>query len=178
MSHKSYFSLSYPLLVYKCPTRGAESSSVSHASHVSQGKAGVGMFCVFEKGSIVVRQVLDGMSAQLSGRVSKDDVIFSVDGCDVDGMTLDTVRGMLVGDEGTYVTVGFLRKMPGGGSERFTVDLLRGSADFSVLRDRIKVMGCLAVLIAISFSQLKMQSLGVKSLRRRQRTPDRKRLRS
>jgi hypothetical protein len=92
-------------------------------------QAGVGLFfdTHAKTGSAVVKAIYSGSSAARSGKISIGDLLCSVDGQDVKCQGPSIVRLMIVGAQGSYVTLGFCKE--GKASDVFEVKLLRGSAE-------------------------------------------------
>ncbi len=91
-------------------------------------QAGVGLFfdTHLKSGGSMVKAIYSGSSAARSGKISIGDVLCQVDGQDVMAQAPSIVRLMIVGPQGSYVTLGFSKEKSG---EVYEVKLLRGSAE-------------------------------------------------
>ncbi len=78
---------------------------------------GIGVTIVDKNGSITVVSAIDGSPAQKAG-ITTDDVIVEVDGTNVEGKGIEYARSLVLGEEGTEVTVGINRN---GELKHFTV---------------------------------------------------------
>ena len=106
------------------------------SGHIAQRK-GVGMMLrtVTEGGNLSarrtksqdfsVKQLVAGGSAANAASIQLGDVLVAVDGTRVHGFTIDAVQDLILGPEGTTVTIAALRSSPAGGT-RYSVTLLRG----------------------------------------------------
>ena len=57
------------------------------------------------KGDYSVKELYDGGSAALSARITVGDTLVSIDGVDIQGLTIDQVQSLIVGPEGSAVTI-------------------------------------------------------------------------
>ena len=91
-------------------------------------QAGVGLFfdTHLKTGGSMVKAIYSGSSSFRSGKISLGDVLCQVDGQDVTAQAPSIVRLMIVGPQGSYVTLGFSKEKSG---EIYEVKLLRGSAE-------------------------------------------------
>ena len=71
--------------------------------------AGIGITVMEDEGRILVSSPIEGTPAYAAGITTGDEII-SVNGEDITSYGLDKVVSLIRGDEGTYVTVGILRK--------------------------------------------------------------------
>lgn len=84
-----------------------------------------------EDGSIVVQDVTEGGPAQQAG-VQAGDVVVSVDGTAVDGMTVSELKELVRGEAGTTVEMEFLRQ-----SERVSLTIERQSIEEEVVHAQL-----------------------------------------
>jgi hypothetical protein len=91
-------------------------------------QAGVGLFfdTHVKSGGAMVKAIYSGSSAARCGKISIGDVLHQVDGQDVTSQGPSVVRLMIVGPQGSYVTLGFSKEKSG---DVYEVKLLRGSAE-------------------------------------------------
>uniref|UniRef100_A0A6T8JUY2 PDZ domain-containing protein n=2 Tax=Hemiselmis andersenii TaxID=464988 RepID=A0A6T8JUY2_HEMAN len=93
-------------------------------------QAGVGIFFQQEgDGSVVVKTIVSGGSAEREGSVRVGDQILSVDEHKVVGEPLSVLRGLILGSQGSFVKLTFQRKDMGE-AHTFDVRLMRGSAEY------------------------------------------------
>mmetsp|Transcript_17896 Transcript_17896/g.43843 ORF Transcript_17896/g.43843 Transcript_17896/m.43843 type:complete len:214 (+) Transcript_17896:152-793(+) len=103
----------------------------SPSSQRDSQPCGVGIsFSVDGSGMMRVESLVHGGPAYTSGMVRRDDVLVEVDGCDVTGMPVETVGGLITGPQNTYVTMGFERTVRSEGgqpatSQVVTVEMVR-----------------------------------------------------
>ena len=73
--------------------------------------AGVGIFFQQEPttGRVYVANIVERGSADRSGVIRVNDVIVKIDDEDVQGQPLSTLRNLILGKQGTYVTLAFRR---------------------------------------------------------------------
>mmetsp|Transcript_4317 Transcript_4317/g.10779 ORF Transcript_4317/g.10779 Transcript_4317/m.10779 type:complete len:358 (-) Transcript_4317:288-1361(-) len=91
-------------------------------------QAGVGIFFQQEdNGTVVVKTIVSGGSAEREGSVQLGDHIIAVDDQKVVGEPLHALRGLILGPQGTYVRLAFARKESG---QPYDVRLMRGSAEY------------------------------------------------
>lgn len=84
-------------------------------------QAGVGIFFQQEgDGSVVVKTIVSGGSAEREGSVMVGDQILSVDQHRVVGEPLSVLRGLILGPQGSYVKLSFQRKDLGEVKARFS----------------------------------------------------------
>ena len=75
-------------------------------------QAGVGIFFQQEgDGSVVVKTIVSGGSAEREGTVNVGDQIVSVDEHKVVGEPLSVLRGLILGPQGSFVRLNFHRKV-------------------------------------------------------------------
>lgn len=79
-----------------------------YQSNFGESYVGIGVRVLFQDNLIVVEEVFDGGPAQDAG-IRPNDIITSVDGQDVTNQDIYETLSMIVGDEGTQVTVGVTR---------------------------------------------------------------------
>lgn len=92
--------------------------------------AGVGIFFQQEgDGSVFVKTIVNGGSAEREGSVRVGDLIVAVDDRDVVGEPLATLRGLILGPQGSLVTLAFERG-DGPDAQQFDCRLMRGTAEF------------------------------------------------
>eukprot|EP00290_Baffinella_frigidus_P008411 CAMPEP_0180137808 /NCGR_PEP_ID=MMETSP0986-20121125/12469_1 /TAXON_ID=697907 /ORGANISM="non described non described, Strain CCMP2293" /LENGTH=410 /DNA_ID=CAMNT_0022079413 /DNA_START=56 /DNA_END=1288 /DNA_ORIENTATION=+ len=93
--------------------------------------AGVGIF--FQQDSdtneVFVKTIVKGGSADRSGVLRVGDVVVRVDHDDVEGQPLSTLRSRILGNQGSYVTLGF-RRREGAETTYYDVPLMRGSPEY------------------------------------------------
>lgn len=82
--------------------------------------AGIGVSIVQKNGKTIVVTPIAGTPAEAAG-LKPDDVIFSVDGEDIAGYSLEKIQSMITGVEGTSVNIGVIRE----GKEIY-FDIVRG----------------------------------------------------
>ena len=106
---------------------GEDSSAPVPTSDGTQ--AGVGLFFDTDarSGGCMVKAIYSGSSAARSGKISIGDVLSFVNGQEVKSQGPSIVRLMIVGPQGSYVTLGFCKA--GKASDAYDVKLLRGSAE-------------------------------------------------
>ncbi len=107
----------------------ADDPSASAVPPAADGtQAGVGLFfdTHLKTGGSIVKAIYSGSSSFRSGKISLGDVLCQVDGQDVTSQAPSIVRLMIVGPQGSYVTLGFSKEKSG---EVYEVKLLRGSAE-------------------------------------------------
>jgi hypothetical protein len=98
----------------------------------SAGVAGIGLVFVFldhgvNKGMVSVDEVMEGSPAEADGTVSVGDLLLSVNGVSVAAKDLTKIRSMIIGSEGTQVTLELERADPWlDKARRFFVTLRRG----------------------------------------------------
>lgn len=85
-----------------------EEEAKSFQQGVSGQYVGIGVSLQTRDGKIIVDQIFPGGAAGDAG-VKKGDVITSVNGQDIRGLETQIVINKIVGPEGTYVRVGFMR---------------------------------------------------------------------
>ena len=92
-------------------------------------QAGVGLFFDTDtrSGGCMVKAIYSGSSAARSQKVAIGDVLLSVNGQEVKSQGPSIVRLMIVGPQGSYVTLGFCKA--GKPGDTYDVKLLRGSAE-------------------------------------------------
>lgn len=100
--------------------------------------AGVGLSLMQETNEnsqihVCVRKVIRGSAADLCGRVLQRDVLLAVDGRDVQGKLQDIVQNLLIGEEGTSVSLQLKRADDWAGRTMYTVSLVRGSLQGSII---------------------------------------------
>lgn len=71
--------------------------------------AGIGITVMEDEGKLLVSSPIDGTPASEAG-ISAGDEIISVNGEDVTSYGMDKIVSMIRGEEGTFVTIGILRK--------------------------------------------------------------------
>ncbi len=105
----------------------AESNEPAPAADGTQ--AGVGLFfdTHVKSGGSMVKAIYSGSSAARSGKISIGDVLCFIDGQDVKSQGPSIVRLMIVGPQGSYVTLSFSKD--GRATDVYEVKLLRGSAE-------------------------------------------------
>jgi carboxyl-terminal processing protease len=106
---------------------GYRSFQDATAGHFS----GVGLWLKVEDGKVRVVSVLDDTPASKAG-IEADDLISSIDGRSVKGMSLDRVVQVIKGTPGSTVRIEVLR-----GRERITFPLMRTSIDLPTLQARL-----------------------------------------
>ena len=74
----------------------------------------------------LVKQLFPGGTASRCGQIEVNDVVVAVDGHRIAGMNIEQVQGLILGPEGTTVTLNGLKLSPTGG-ERYSVTLTRGN---------------------------------------------------
>ena len=91
-------------------------------------QAGVGLFfdTHTKTGGSMVKAIYSGSSAARCGKISMGDVLCFIDGQDIRAQAPSIVRLMIVGPQGSYVTLGFSKERT---AEAYEVKLLRGSAE-------------------------------------------------
>ncbi len=97
-------------------------------------QAGVGLFFSTLDGDatrIVVKTVIKGGSADREGTIRIGDTLRHIDGQPVTDRSLADLRGLVLGEIGTFITFGFERR-DGIDGQLYTYDisLMRGNADF------------------------------------------------
>lgn len=92
-----------------------------YSGHIS----GVGMYVNEVDGEIIVVKPIENAPAYRAG-IKTDDVILSVDGQLIEGMSIDEVVALIRGETGTKVTIVFFRPDT---NKKFTKDLLREIID-------------------------------------------------
>ncbi len=76
---------------------------------INRDFVGIGVEFVSDNGVSIVQKVFRGTPADKAG-VKAGDIFSKVDGKDVEGMTSDALKELVVGEEGTKVTIEFLRQ--------------------------------------------------------------------
>ncbi len=107
-----------------------EAVDANEAATAADGtQAGVGLFfdTHAKSGGSMVKAVYSGSSAARSGKVAIGDLLCSIDGQDVQAQGPSIVRLMIVGPQGSYVTLSFAKD--GKAADTYEVKLLRGSAE-------------------------------------------------
>eukprot|EP00960_Hanusia_phi_P047759 758573-Hanusia_phi.AAC.8 len=93
-------------------------------------QAGVGIFFQQENdGSVYVKTIVSGGSAEREGSVRVGDMILAVDDRDVIGEPLSTLRGLILGPQGSRVRLTFERR-EGAENYRYESTLIRGTAEY------------------------------------------------
>jgi hypothetical protein len=95
---------------------------VSETTH-----AGVGLLLHAENGAVHVKTCVKDGAAYRDGRIQAGDVVVSVDSTPTLGLSVDEVRALVVGLQGTFVRISFERRTTG---ETFECPLLRGTPDY------------------------------------------------
>ena len=86
--------------------RAAEESTTSRRHHKdssARGLAGVGLY--LENNTFRIRQMLAGGPAEQSRKIRLGDRLVAVEGKQISRLSIDAVRDMLVGPEGSTVTL-------------------------------------------------------------------------
>jgi hypothetical protein len=93
--------------------------------------AGVGIFFQqdSENNEVFVKTIVKGGSADRSGVLRVGDVVVKVDQDNVESQPLSTLRSRILGNQGSYVTLGF-RRRDGAETTFFDVPLMRGSPEY------------------------------------------------
>jgi len=73
----------------------------------------------------LVKQLIPGGTASMCGQIDVDDAVVAVDGQRIAGMNIEQVQDLILGPEGTTVTITGLKLSPTGGT-RYSVTLTRG----------------------------------------------------
>lgn len=95
-----------------------------------QVQAGVGIFFQQEgDGSVYVKTIVSGGSAERDGSVRVGDRILAVDERQVVGEPLANLRGLILGQQGSVVRLVFERR-EGGDNRQFETKLMRGTAEY------------------------------------------------
>lgn len=81
----------------------------------------------------LVKQLVPGGSANLCGQIEVNDIVVAVDGTRIAGMQMEQVINLILGAEGTSVTITGLKLKPTGG-ERYSVKLMRGDPGSGVAK--------------------------------------------
>jgi hypothetical protein len=105
-----------------------EDDSNAPAPAADGTQAGVGLFfdTHVKTGGSMVKAIYSGSSAARCGKISIGDVLCFIDGQDIRAQAPSIVRLMIVGPQGSYVTLGFSKDRT---AEAYEVKLLRGSAE-------------------------------------------------
>jgi hypothetical protein len=105
-----------------------EEDSNAPAPAADGTQAGVGLFfdTHVKTGGSMVKAIYSGSSAARCGKISIGDVLCFIDGQDIRAQAPSIVRLMIVGPQGSYVTLGFSKDRT---AEAYEVKLLRGSAE-------------------------------------------------
>ncbi len=103
-----------------------ESNAPAPAADGTQ--AGVGLFfdTHLKTGGSMVKAIYSGSSAARCGKISIGDLLCFIDGQDIRSQAPSIVRLMIVGPQGSYVTLGLSKDRTG---ESYEIKLLRGSAE-------------------------------------------------
>eukprot|EP00294_Goniomonas_avonlea_P006048 CAMPEP_0114561230 /NCGR_PEP_ID=MMETSP0114-20121206/11892_1 /TAXON_ID=31324 /ORGANISM="Goniomonas sp, Strain m" /LENGTH=450 /DNA_ID=CAMNT_0001746849 /DNA_START=18 /DNA_END=1367 /DNA_ORIENTATION=+ len=96
----------------------------SRSTSLGVGEAGIGML-LHDTGVYKVLSLTEGRPAQRSGAVQVGDVVESVDGVKTADKSLDMVKRLIMGPDGSAVSLILLRDQPGMGSAKFNVTLRR-----------------------------------------------------
>ena len=112
--------------------KGSDTEVMSfYPSFYASGLAGVGIF--FQQDSdtneVFVKTIVKGGSADRSGILRVGDVVVRVEHENVEGQPLSTLRTRILGQQGSFVTLGF-RRRDGMETTFFDVPLMRGSPEF------------------------------------------------
>lgn len=101
----------------------------SQMSAGGQKQAGVGLLLAEVEGSpyVIVKQVVPRGAADRTGRIRVGDQILKVAGQDAQGMGVTELRNIIVGDQGSKITMRF--KHPDT-QEMIEMDLVRGTPEF------------------------------------------------
>ena len=101
--------------------------------------AGVGIFFKNQEHDaekLYVHNITKGGSADREGSVQVSDRLLSVDGQPVFGSDRETLRNLILGEKGTFVTLQFVREQDGE-LFQYSVSLMRGNAAyFSQLKEK------------------------------------------
>ena len=81
----------------------------------------------------LVKQLIPGSSATLCAKIAVNDIVVAVDGTRIAGMQMEQVIDLILGPEGTTVTITGLKLKPTGG-ERYSVKLMRGDPGSGVAK--------------------------------------------
>mmetsp|Transcript_55029 Transcript_55029/g.128730 ORF Transcript_55029/g.128730 Transcript_55029/m.128730 type:complete len:331 (+) Transcript_55029:212-1204(+) len=109
---------------YDPPQAQQQSSFASQAPQ----RAGVGLlFQTSHDGKIVVKEVVQNMSAWRCNLIKPGDVIVKVGHVNVQNQPLANLRELILGEPGTYVTLGFSR---GAAGQFYEAKMMRGTADY------------------------------------------------
>ena len=93
-------------------------------------QAGVGIFFQQEAdGSVYVKTIVNGGSAERDGAVRVGDMILAVDDREVVGEPLSTLRGLILGPQGSRVRLSFERR-EAADIRQFECTLVRGTAEY------------------------------------------------
>eukprot|EP00960_Hanusia_phi_P066492 766408-Hanusia_phi.AAC.4 len=106
--------------------------SAASKSSIFAGKAGVGLLFMMTPESppkIMVKEIVHGGSAWRNGQVGikPGDVIVQVGNTNVQNSPLSHLRELILGEPGTWITLGFQR---GSTGEFYETSMIRGTQDF------------------------------------------------
>ncbi len=94
-----------------------------YSQSISGEICGIGVHIVGVNGRVVVSEPIKGSPAEKAG-VLPNDIIVAVNGESVEGKSVDAVQAVVTGQEGTSVSVTFLR-----GEQRITFDIVRAKIE-------------------------------------------------
>jgi hypothetical protein len=83
-----------------------------------------------EQQQTCIKEIFSGYAASKSGRVSAGDVILFIDGRSIEGMDLENIKNLTIGDEGTSCTLGLLRA-----GQKFDISFVRCHPEGGVAGD-------------------------------------------
>jgi len=83
-----------------------------------------------EQQQTCIKEIFTGYAASKSGRVSAGDVILFIDGRSIEGMDLENIKNLTIGDEGTSCTLGLLRA-----GQKFDISFVRCHPEGGVAGD-------------------------------------------
>ncbi|EKX51386.1 hypothetical protein GUITHDRAFT_102656 [Guillardia theta CCMP2712] len=93
-------------------------------------RAGVGLLFMMTPESppkIMVKEIVQGGSAWRNGQIKPGDVIVQVGNTNVQNQPLSQLRELILGEQGTWITLGFQR---GSTGEFYETSMIRGTQDF------------------------------------------------
>jgi hypothetical protein len=83
-----------------------------------------------EQQQTCIKEIFSGYAASKSGRVNAGDVILFIDGRSIEGMDLENIKNLTIGDEGTSCTLGLLRN-----GQKFDISFVRCHPEGGVAGD-------------------------------------------
>ena len=89
---------------------GASMYSSQRQQVVQSRQVGLGLLLrKNESNQTCIKEIFSGYAASRSGRVNAGDVILAIDGRSIDGMDLENIKNLTIGDEGTNCSLQLLR---------------------------------------------------------------------